>query len=170
MWTGSHFSVSSLILKLVIFFPTLNSILMVTFESSWDHWIQQSLQRAQYNAKLTVGVTEPTLGPFAHTQKGQSTERESWWRRVQHLLFRHQARRTGNSRSEDQSSPMAVRGRALRARRGGAAGGTTSSCRILRCTGIRVTFQASVTFWGFNQSRVYVLAVSGFHLVGLCFL
>ena len=50
-------------------------ILMVTFESSWDHWIQQSLQRAQYNAKLTVGVTEPTLGPLAHTQKGQSTER-----------------------------------------------------------------------------------------------
>ena len=36
--------------------------------------------------------------------------------------------------------------------------------------GIRVTFQASLTFWAFSQSRVCVPAISGFHLVGLYFL
>ena len=56
------------------FLPYIELILMVTFESSWDNWIQQSLQRAQHNAKVTVGVTDPNSGPLAHTQKGQATE------------------------------------------------------------------------------------------------
>ena len=60
------------------FLPHIELILIVTFESSWDNWIQQSLQRAQYNAKLTVGVTEPDSGPLAHTQKGQATESGLW--------------------------------------------------------------------------------------------
>jgi hypothetical protein len=66
--------------------------------------------------------------------------------------------------------PDGFQGRGFKGRGRRGCWGMASSCRILRWISIRVTFQASLTFWGFSQSRVYVPAISGFHLLGLCFL
>ena len=82
----------------------------------------------------------------------------------------HQARGMGNSCSEGLNSLDGSEGRGFKGSvREWAAEYMISSCTILRLVGIKVKFQASSTS-GFKGSRVYVLAVGSFHLVGVCFL
>ena len=81
-----------------------------------------------------------------------------------------QARRNGSSSSKDPNSPVAFREGFLKARWGrGLQGAWSAPAQFLDWLASRWSFKHHQPS-GFNQSRVYVLAVVSFHLERVCFL
>ena len=82
------------------------------------------------------------------------------------FIVGHQARRTGSSCSRPEI-PSDLQGRSFKdSVRKGATGYVIRLCTIFKLVVTKVKVYASSTS-GFNQSRLYVLVVSSFHMVSL---